>query len=46
MTLEQWIEIAEVLITWGFWFIIYGAIAMSLGFGILAIVNKPIRFFR
>jgi len=41
-TPEQWRALGEVLIVWGFWAIVYGAIAMCIGFVIIAICNKQI----
>ncbi len=35
---EQLIEFAKVLIEWGFWFIVYGAVAMCIGFIIMFLV--------
>lgn len=44
-TPEQWRALGEVLITWGFWAIVYGIITMCIGLIIIAIIaicNKQI----
>lgn len=41
-TLDELRSAAEVLVTWGFWIIVYGAIAMLIGFIIIAICNKQL----
>jgi hypothetical protein len=38
-TLEQLILAAEVLVTWGFWIIVYGAITMLIGLVIIVVLN-------
>lgn len=48
MTPEELIEFGKVLVTWGFWIIVYGLITMLIGLviiGIIAICNKPITKF-
>jgi hypothetical protein len=44
-TLEELQAAGEVLVTWGFWIIVYGAVTMLIGLiiiGIIAILNdKP-----
>ncbi len=49
-TLDQLKAAAEILITWGFWAIVYGAITISIGSAIIFIVtvveNKPVKFIR
>ena len=42
---EEWRALGEVITTWGFWFIVYGAITMILGLSILVICNKAIAKF-
>lgn len=39
------IEIAKVLIQWGFWITVYGIATMSIGFIILLIWGNPIGRF-
>ncbi|WP_205455988.1 hypothetical protein [Clostridium botulinum] len=41
-TIEELRAFGEVLIIWGFWFVVYGAIAIAIGCGILTICNKQI----
>lgn len=41
-TPEQWRALGEVFIVWGFWAIVYGAIAICIGFGIIVLCNKQI----
>lgn len=38
-TPEQWRALGEVLITWGFWVIVYGIITMLIGFVILVCLD-------
>ena len=38
-TLEQMKAVAEVLITWGFWIIVYGAITMFIGLALIIIIS-------
>lgn len=38
-TPEQWIKFTEVLITWGFWAIVYGAITIIIGLIIILFLN-------
>ncbi len=46
-TLAEVRAFGEVLIIWGFWFTVYGAMAIAIGFSILAICNKQIiKFLR
>ena len=49
-TPEQWKPIGEALGTWGFWAIVYGAIAVCIGLAIIFIVttmeNKPVKFIK
>ncbi|WP_164468666.1 hypothetical protein [Clostridium botulinum] len=46
-TLSELRAFGEVLIIWGFWFVVYGAMAITIGFGILAICDKQIiKFFK
>jgi hypothetical protein len=47
-TLEQLRVAGEVLITWGFWIIVYGTITMLIGLMIvviIAIYDKPVTKF-
>ncbi|EES47831.1 hypothetical protein NE172_02200 [Clostridium botulinum] len=45
-TIEELRTFGEVLITWGFWFIVYGAIAIIIGLTIVTMCNKQIvKFF-
>jgi uncharacterized membrane protein len=39
MTPEEWKQFGEVLITWGFGFIVFGAITMLIGFVILVCLD-------
>ena len=39
MTPEEWKQFGEVLVTWGFWAIVYGAITMLIGFVILVCLD-------
>lgn len=49
-TPEEWIKFGEVMITWGFWAIVYGAITMCIGLVIILIVhvleNKQAKFIK
>ena len=38
-TPEQWRALGEVLVIWGFWAIVYGAIAMSIGLIIILFLS-------
>lgn len=46
-TYDQLILAGESLMKWGFWFVVYGAIAMIIGLVIILIVNdianKPVK---
>ena len=39
MTPEEWKQFGEVLITWGFWIIVYGAITIFIGLIIIVLVE-------
>lgn len=41
-TLDELRTAGEVLITWGFWAIVYGVITMCIGLGIIVLCNKQI----
>lgn len=46
-TFSELREFGEILIIWGFWLMVYGAIAISIGLGILTICDKQIiKFFK
>lgn len=43
-TPEQWVEFGRVMMTWGFWIIVYGLVTMLIGLiiiGIIDICDKP-----
>ena len=49
MTPEEWKQFGGVLVTWGFWIIVYGFVTMGIGIAIISICkliediyNKPI----
>jgi len=42
MTPEEWKQFGEVLVTWGFWAIVYGAITMGIGFIIILFFNEQL----
>ena len=37
-TAEQWVEFGRVMITWGFWAIVYGIITICIGLIIIGII--------
>ncbi|MBN7576036.1 MULTISPECIES: hypothetical protein [Clostridium] len=44
---DQLILAGEVLVKWGFWMIVYGAITMCIGLAIIVILNKQnIKYLR
>lgn len=40
MTPEQWIEFGKVLITWGIYAILYGAITIIIGLAIILVFSE------
>ena len=46
----DWKQFGEVLITWGFWAIVYGAITMCIVLEIIVVLNmidnKPVKFIK
>lgn len=47
----EWKQFGEVLITWGFWAIVYGIVTMCIGFVILVclditVIKKVVKFIK